>query len=470
MAAIMLMPTNIFAQEIFKSVTFDEACSIAVKERKTIIIDFYTTWCGPCKQLDKTTWQDTNVIKFFTDNAIALKVDAEAQVDLANKFHIKAYPTIIFVKPDGNEIDRIVGYMDAAQFLDMAKSTIAGKSVLTQAKEAFEQDKSNIKLATAYINALFAKGLNKEILEVYKASISSNKDKAGIRLGYVNFLFQEDQPEEAIAEYKDLIRVSSNNNDPLLSYRRMDYARRLAQVGQYKESLEQYMHCYDHGAEESANFESARYVLFENIMGFLGSKYPPAKQALIERRNLLQQAILDSKATMDKVKDYIGLNNALKDTANTLEVFDKVKSQPQIRKVLFVEVMDNLLQAKRYSDVLAMAPDPLIEVKNNIKTGYGHIDNIKNDPNMDKRFVDENVHGVRMNVINLNSGYYEAALGINNMPLASQIADNLIDFHNDTETYNVLIERAKHVNATQQATELKERADKSLPKNVPKAN
>lgn len=461
MAALLLMPVNIFAQEIFKSITFDEACLVAEKEHKTIIIDFYTTWCGPCKQLDKTTWQDKNVIKFLTDNAIALKVDAEVQVDLANKFHVQAYPTILFVKPDGNEMDRIVGYLEASQFLDTAKSTITGKSILTHSKEALEQDKNNPKLRLAYIDALLTKDLNKEALEQYKILIPNNKDNLEIRMGYIDLLFKENQSEEALAEYRNLI--NENNNDPYKPYQRMAYAKKLAQVGQYRESLNEYMYCYDHGVEESMYFEGMRnYALLGDIM-MLANKYPPAKQALINRRDLLQQAVLNSKATMEQVTGYICLNNSLQDTANTLEVFDKVKSQPQVRKVLFREVMDTLLQAKRYNDVLTMAPDPLIEVKSNIKTGDGYIEIIKNDPNMDKELVDGNLYSTRMEVINLNSSYYEAALGTNNLTLASQIADSLIDFYNNIETYKVLIERAKHVNAVQQVTELKERADKYLP-------
>jgi thioredoxin-like negative regulator of GroEL len=469
MVAIMLAPTSIFAQEIFKSVSFDEARLIAQKERKTIVIDFYTTWCGPCKQLDKTTWQDKNVVKFFTDSAIALKIDAEAQADLARKFRIKAYPTIVFVKADGDEIDRVVGYLDAAQFLDTAKSAIAGKSILTHTKEAFEQDKGNIKFGRAYKDALLAKGLNKEALEVYKVLISNNKDDVGFRMGYINFLFQENQFREAIAEYEDLIRVISNNKNPILPLIKKEYARRLVQVGQYKEALEQYMDCYEHGAEENASFGDMRFYLIE-FVGVLADKYSPAKQALIERRNPLRQAILDGKATTEQVRHYISLNNALKDTSNTLEVFDNVKSQPEIRKILFSEVLDALLQAKRYGDVLAMAPDLLAEVKSSINDGQSSIDNIKNDPNMDKRFVDDEISIVRMHVVSLNSGYYEAALGVNNVILASQIADKLIDFHNGIDIYNALIERAKHVNANQQVIELKKRADKSLLNNESSAN
>src|SRR5882724_1309085 len=42
----------------FRSIAFDAACAAAKSEGKLVFIDFYTTWCEPCKRLDKDTWTD----------------------------------------------------------------------------------------------------------------------------------------------------------------------------------------------------------------------------------------------------------------------------------------------------------------------------------------------------------------------------------------------------------------------------
>ena len=46
----VILPLSSFAQGVdFKSLTMKEAQAVAEKEKKMIFIDFYTTWCGPCK-------------------------------------------------------------------------------------------------------------------------------------------------------------------------------------------------------------------------------------------------------------------------------------------------------------------------------------------------------------------------------------------------------------------------------------
>jgi thiol-disulfide isomerase/thioredoxin len=121
------------------------AASVAAKqEAKLIFIDFYTTWCEPCKRLDAETWTDASVGKLIGDRAIALKIDAEKEgKDLAKRYKIDAYPTLLLLKADGSEVDRHVGYVNAAdfkvaftKFLALAE---AGKTAVAQAKEEVAQ-------------------------------------------------------------------------------------------------------------------------------------------------------------------------------------------------------------------------------------------------------------------------------------------------------------------------------------------
>jgi tetratricopeptide (TPR) repeat protein len=103
------------------------------------MVDFFTTWCGPCKRLDATTWKDTAVIAWLGEHTVALKLDAEIEVDLAKQHAIRAYPTLLFVKPDGSELGRLVGYKDAEGFLQAARDLLAGKTPLDTAREAFAE-------------------------------------------------------------------------------------------------------------------------------------------------------------------------------------------------------------------------------------------------------------------------------------------------------------------------------------------
>ena len=67
------------------------------------LVDFYTTWCGPCKMIAPVLEQlkDIDVIK----------VDAEEERDLSTKFQITTVPTLILIK-DKQEVARTQGYHD----------------------------------------------------------------------------------------------------------------------------------------------------------------------------------------------------------------------------------------------------------------------------------------------------------------------------------------------------------------------
>lgn len=457
---MLLIATRVYAQEPFKSISFNEAGTLAQKEHKVIIIDFYTTWCGPCKLLDKTTWQDKDVTKFLNDNSISLKIDAEAQADLAHQFHIHGYPTILFIKPDGSELDRFVGYLNPERFLAAAKSTLAGKDSLAVSKEVLANNSNDLNLRIAYTNILINKSLYKEAIEQYQIILVMTKNDIERRQEYADLLRQAGQNKEAIAEYQAML-VDEHKNDP---YLRMSYADVLAQNSQYKDALAEYIWCYDHGTEYDPSFISVQGVSLLNQIIKLSDKYPQAKQALVEHRDLLQQTILTSKATSMQIRNFGDLNNCLKDLQNTLEVFDKVKPPSNTREQLLKFIINNLLQAKRYKDILETVTDPLAKVDKHLQGTLSMLKMIHYSPDIDKNAIIETEEATKQHTIKINSAYYEALLGIKDLPLATKVADSLINFYNNTYTYNTLIECAKRTNATEIAKQLEQQAANLQPK------
>ena len=93
---------------------------------RPIFIDVYTAWCGPCKQMDKTTFQDESVGKLLNDNFICIKWDAEDikyRAD-ARRLGVNAYPTYLFLDSTGQLISSPSGYRDSKNFMNLTQSVL----------------------------------------------------------------------------------------------------------------------------------------------------------------------------------------------------------------------------------------------------------------------------------------------------------------------------------------------------------
>ena len=58
-------------------ITFQKAVELAQKKPKHIIIDVYTSWCGPCKMMSKNTFENPKIAKYINEHYYAVKFDAE---------------------------------------------------------------------------------------------------------------------------------------------------------------------------------------------------------------------------------------------------------------------------------------------------------------------------------------------------------------------------------------------------------
>ncbi|MFT6633361.1 MAG: thioredoxin 1 [Bacteriovoracaceae bacterium] len=84
------------------SADFDEK---VLKSNKTVLVDFYADWCGPCKALAPTL---DEIAKEQSETTIIVKVDVDASQDLASKYGVRGMPTMLIFK-DGEVKGTLVG-------------------------------------------------------------------------------------------------------------------------------------------------------------------------------------------------------------------------------------------------------------------------------------------------------------------------------------------------------------------------
>jgi thioredoxin:protein disulfide reductase len=108
----------------------DEKLSQALLQAKPVFIDFYADWCAPCKELDKQTFSSPEVIELSND-FLMLKVDLTSANDpgteaLRQKYQARGVPTLVFLKPNGEELQdlRGTGFEPKEIFLGKMKTAL----------------------------------------------------------------------------------------------------------------------------------------------------------------------------------------------------------------------------------------------------------------------------------------------------------------------------------------------------------
>ena len=91
----------------------------SVEEKQgVVVVDFFATWCGPCKMLAPIFEQAGEEMK---NDATFLKVDIDQSLEIAQKFRISTVPTMIIFK-DGKPVESLVGFMPKESIVQKVKS------------------------------------------------------------------------------------------------------------------------------------------------------------------------------------------------------------------------------------------------------------------------------------------------------------------------------------------------------------
>lgn len=90
-----------------------------LKSEKTVLIDFYADWCGPCKMLSPIVEQ----VASENNNIKVVKINIDDEQDLAVNYGIMSIPTLVVIK-NGQEVNRTVGVIPESEVKELIKNNI----------------------------------------------------------------------------------------------------------------------------------------------------------------------------------------------------------------------------------------------------------------------------------------------------------------------------------------------------------
>jgi thioredoxin-related protein len=155
---LLLFPISLLAQSgiVFKDQSWEATLSEAKQTNKLIFMDAYTTWCGPCKALEKYTFTDPAVGELFNASFINVRFDMEEYpgLELAEKYKVSLYPNLLFINGNGELVHRGCGALETEELLDLGKEAITTESTLLWMKTTYAGGERSKEFMDKYLSAL----------------------------------------------------------------------------------------------------------------------------------------------------------------------------------------------------------------------------------------------------------------------------------------------------------------------------
>lgn len=101
-------------------ITKDNFESEVIKSGVPVLIDFWASWCGPCRMVAPVMEE---LASEFSGKAKIGKVNVDEQMELSSKFRIQSIPTVMLFK-NGQQVDKVIGARPKDDFVKMINKNL----------------------------------------------------------------------------------------------------------------------------------------------------------------------------------------------------------------------------------------------------------------------------------------------------------------------------------------------------------
>ncbi|HSE43033.1 MAG TPA: thioredoxin fold domain-containing protein [Acidobacteriota bacterium] len=197
---------------------FDTALTESQKTSKPIFLDVFADWCAWCHKLDKEVYSDPKFTSYMSSYILA-RIDSEdgkQGSDVAAKYKIDSLPTMLVLDGSGNVLNRVSGYMNAAELIEELEHV---RKLLDAEMKHPEKTDASFLLASSYLE----RQMYKEAEERYKKILNSasatsvQKEKAQFSIALAEYYQGKPQAAlKALEQYYTTYQNGASDEDALL--------------------------------------------------------------------------------------------------------------------------------------------------------------------------------------------------------------------------------------------------------------
>lgn len=181
LVVLLVSSTTLLAQNDgvkFFNGSFDEALAQAKKDHMLLIIDCYTSWCGPCKSMSENVFPTKTCGDFFNGKFVFMKIDMEKGegIELSKRFSVRSFPTFLILNGEGEEQHRLIGGGTVESFIERVKLAADPKTSMLGLKLRYADGERNSEFIKRYVEVLFETKNKEEGKRIYDSYYNSLSD------------------------------------------------------------------------------------------------------------------------------------------------------------------------------------------------------------------------------------------------------------------------------------------------------